>query len=490
MVCLRRICLGIVLCLCLVPVLQQPARAQSGDVSFVDVPIADTFVVTVPQEWVVWSGDSYVTAEQEALANSTAELLVESVYPSLTIETTFATRYRQFIGLPPVAPAEGLVYMLVEIVPVTDVMRVADANEEAVTTPGLIRAISGELLTRLEVKSRAASFGVNRSESLASVVAAYRFPAQAQLALVKVVAPNDWLSANVATVRLLVTSLRLRGEALDEEAYLAFAGEPMPINFRLPSDEPIIFPTFDLPTTATTAPRVDDIGILPTTEGSAPTPIAQAATAVPQPPPVQPSPRPSVPTSADGPGIRNEQGQCIIPDGWSPYVVVPGDTLNLVAARFGSSWIDLRNGNCIRNPDLLPYGTTIYVPNGGGGSSPAPVQNPNPPAPAPAANLYAFGCTDPSTVITSPYAGQTLSGAFQVMGTAFLENMNYFKLEIRPNFSDTYNYIGASNTGIVNGQIARLRTSTFGPGLYYLRLTVVDNTGNFPTQCTIPVIFQ
>jgi len=482
MVSLRRLWLVILLSFGLISALQGPVLAQSGERVFVDVPIAGQFVVTAPQEWAIWSGDVYVTAQQEQLANSTADILVESVYPSFTIETTFANQYRQFIGLPPTPPEEGVVYMLVEIVPVADVMRVAAANEQAVTTPGLIRAINAQLLTTIDVNGRTASFGINRSAELASVVAAYRFPVQAQLALVKVIAPNDWLTANVAAVRLLVTSLRLQGELIDEAAYLAFAGEPMPENFQLPSDEPLIAPTFDLPITQTAGPRVDDIGILPTAEGSVSTPVALAPTAAA--PPQQAQPQSG--NTASGPGNRDAQGRCIIPDGWSPYVIVPGDTLNLVAARFGSSLNELRNGNCIRNVDLLPWGTTMYVPNGG--RAVAPVASPV--VSTSTGPLYAQGCTDPSTVITSPYAGQTLSGTFQVAGTASLDNLAYYKIEIRPNFSEVFNYVGSSDVGVVNGQLARLRTGAFGTGVYYLRLTVVDTTGNFPEPCTIPVVFQ
>src|SRR5690606_13924789 len=100
------------------------------------------------------------------------------------------------------------------------------------------------------------------------------------------------------------------------------------------------------------------------------------------------------------------------------------------------------------------------------------------------------GCTDPSTVITSPVAGQQISGAFTVTGTASLPDLNYFKLEIRPNFSETFNYIGRSTTGVVGGTLARLNSTNYGTGIHWLRLTVVDSTGNFPTPCTIPLIFS
>jgi hypothetical protein len=486
-------------------------QAQSAEVDLIDVPIGNSFVATVPADWFLWTGDVYVTAEQEQRANASASIMVQSVYPSLEIPTTFARQYRQFIGVPSTPPEEGFVYMLIEVVPVADIMRVATANEAAVTTAGLLRSVNAQVLTSIAVNGRTASFGINRGTQLVSIVGAYRFPDEARLALVKIVAPEAWITNNVALVRLLVTSFRRNSESVDLVAYEEFAGEPLPATLRLPSSAPLPVPTFDFSLTsvepeATTEAgvRVDDSGILPTPSGNvAPTevpptqPPAQNPPAPTNPPRPQPTPLPAVSGPVAQPvagGQRDANGRCVPPEGWVPYIVVQGETLNSVARRFGTTFSAMRDANCIANPDLLLWGLPVYVPGTSGAAAPPPSNSGNAGNPvdtsAIPANLFAQGCTDPSTVITSPGAGARLSSSFGVFGTAYLDGMNYYKLEIRPNFSETFNFIGQSGTGVQNGQLASINPRNHGSGLFWLRLTVVDNTGNFPTPCTVPVVFQ
>lgn len=44
------------------------------------------------------------------------------------------------------------------------------------------------------------------------------------------------------------------------------------------------------------------------------------------------------------------------------YIVQPGDTLNLIAVRFGISVTDLINVNSLENPDILNIGTALKIP--------------------------------------------------------------------------------------------------------------------------------
>ncbi|MHB1483016.1 MAG: LysM peptidoglycan-binding domain-containing protein, partial [Bellilinea sp.] len=44
------------------------------------------------------------------------------------------------------------------------------------------------------------------------------------------------------------------------------------------------------------------------------------------------------------------------------YIVQPGDTLNLIAVRFGISVNDLLNANSLENPDILNIGTALKIP--------------------------------------------------------------------------------------------------------------------------------
>jgi hypothetical protein len=45
-------------------------------------------------------------------------------------------------------------------------------------------------------------------------------------------------------------------------------------------------------------------------------------------------------------------------------------------------------------------------------------------------------------------------------------------------------------TPVVSGELGTINTAAFAPGDYWLRLTVVDITGNYPPQCTVHVRFE
>ncbi|GAC1320704.1 MAG: hypothetical protein NVSMB12_20530 [Acidimicrobiales bacterium] len=68
--------------------------------------------------------------------------------------------------------------------------------------------------------------------------------------------------------------------------------------------------------------------------------------------------------------------------GPSRYTVVPGDTLGVIATRFGTSVAALAVDNHIANPDLITVGQVLNVP-GPGGPAPAPTPAVTPPPPPP-----------------------------------------------------------------------------------------------------------
>ncbi|WP_179118082.1 GH25 family lysozyme [Saccharothrix sp. ALI-22-I] len=55
------------------------------------------------------------------------------------------------------------------------------------------------------------------------------------------------------------------------------------------------------------------------------------------------------------------------PSGWVSYVIQPGDTLSGIAARTGTTVGELASRNGIANPNLIYAGNTIQVPGTGGG---------------------------------------------------------------------------------------------------------------------------
>lgn len=161
----------------------------------------------------------------------------------------------------------------------------------------------------------------------------------------------------------------------------------------------------------------------------------------------------------------------------------PGNTLFQIALATGSTVSELRAANCLENVDTITAGDVLLVPRlPEGGVVGTPI--------LPGAGVGAVGCTVPGVIITSPGTGASLSGVVTVIGTADIPNFDYYKIEVRPDAASVYNFYGSYRTPVVNGALAALNTELFDNGLHWIRLTVVDNTGNFPQPCAIPVIFR
>jgi hypothetical protein len=173
-------------------------------------------------------------------------------------------------------------------------------------------------------------------------------------------------------------------------------------------------------------------------------------------------------------------------------VVQRGNTLFSIARAVGSTVSELREANCLSDPDLIFVDMTLYVPR----LPLAPVQTsvPSTPSIEQPGNRPAFGaegCTNPGVQITSPSIGQTVSSAITVTGTATLDNFWYYRLEVRPNTDQVYRFISRSENQVVNGPLGQLDTTIFGDGLHWIRMTVVDLTGGVNVApCAIPVIFR
>ena len=98
-------------------------------------------------------------------------------------------------------------------------------------------------------------------------------------------------------------------------------------------------------------------------------------------------------------------------------------------------------------------------------------------------------CSDSRSMIFAPAAGEAISGTVEVVGTATHQLFNYYKLEYQQLGTETgeYAFILDSSNQVTDGVLAELDTTELDNGAYVLRLTVVDNTGNFPPQCSVPV---
>jgi hypothetical protein len=122
---------------------------------------------------------------------------------------------------------------------------------------------------------------------------------------------------------------------------------------------------------------------------------------------------------------------------------------------------------------------------------PADTPTPEPSPTEEAAEVVAPSCPDPRAVITAPGTNQTVSGMVDVVGSATHENFQYYKLEyasgagVSPDAG--FAYLTDARVPVSNGVLASFDSTTLDNGDYTLKLTVVDNTGNFPPPCTVTI---
>lgn len=187
---------------------------------------------------------------------------------------------------------------------------------------------------------------------------------------------------------------------------------------------------------------------------------------------------------------------CSSPSGWSNYVVQVGNTLFSIAQAVGSTVSELQQTNCLPNANQIIVGDVLFVPE-----LPAqPVRtnvpaNPTNPSTNPniAPNLMALGCSNPAVQIMSPVIGQQVSGMFSVTGTAtYNDAFGYYLLEIRADNAVVYNFYSRSDAPVMGDILGQLDASLFSSGVYWLRLLVVDNTGNIRADatCVIPIVID
>ena len=117
---------------------------------------------------------------------------------------------------------------------------------------------------------------------------------------------------------------------------------------------------------------------------------------------------------------------------------------------------------------------------------PAPTLSLVTPTPA----IRSPGCPDPNAVITSPGVNQVVSGMVPIMGRAFHESFDYYKLEYGAGSDpQVWSYFDGADTP-AEGRLGTLNAGALAPGTYSVRVVVVDATGNFPTPCRTIIVVQ
>jgi len=108
-------------------------------------------------------------------------------------------------------------------------------------------------------------------------------------------------------------------------------------------------------------------------------------------------------------------------------------------------------------------------------------------APPAVVAAVAATCPNPQVALIAPTANASVSGTVGFLGSASDENLWFYKLEWAAAGSSTFAYFAGSRSGVTNGWLGNLDTTTLVNGDYIIRLTVVDVTGNYPTPCDLPL---
>jgi LysM repeat protein len=267
------------------------------------------------------------------------------------------------------------------------------------------------------------------------------------------------------TVITLATRIGVQRTQDAQQATALPSPSIMPTNTVKPSHTPTTVPTAsNNPTQTYTAPASDALGILPTL-----TPDLTAIVA-----------------SSDRILPTRTPAVCGAPENWQTYTVKSGDTLFAIAIASGTNLAQLRDVNCLENINRIVTGDTLFVPR-----EPDPAILSSLPSTTQNEPYQTIGCRDVDTQISSPVANQQVTGVFPIFGTSDISNFWYYKIEIRADGSNTYNFYLDNYTSIRNGLLGEVDASLFATGTYWLRLTSVNLGGGVSdaTTCEIPVFF-
>jgi len=245
----------------------------------------------------------------------------------------------------------------------------------------------------------------------------------------------------------------------------------------------------------------------------------QVAEPTPSPVPPTPTPEPATPTPtlAPQPATIATQANLRAAPSLEAQIIGGtnvGDTINIVGRTSDAQWFLLDSGGWIFAQlvtgapaevpiaDPTPGAEAVVValptatPQAAAPTDPAATLPTEAPTEAPtiaevpvAAPIVSASCADPRSVITVPGAGEVVSGQVPIVGNATHEAFASYKIEAGPP-DGGLSFIGSGNTQVSGGTLGTLNSALFANGPLLVRLTVIDQTGNFPPPCDLAVTVQ
>lgn len=121
---------------------------------------------------------------------------------------------------------------------------------------------------------------------------------------------------------------------------------------------------------------------------------------------------------------------------------------------------------------------------------PTATRNPDQSTPTPTAPLVQRPrCPTSQAIITQPGVGESVTGAVAIYGTATHDKFDYYKLEYGAGANpDVWSYFAGGEAPVVGGRLGTL--NPLPPGVYSIRIVVVDTSGNFPPPCQTTITFR
>jgi LysM repeat protein len=194
--------------------------------------------------------------------------------------------------------------------------------------------------------------------------------------------------------------------------------------------------------------------------------------------------------------------------------IARGENLFRIGLRYGVSVWQLQQWNGIANPNHIHAGTllTIY-PNYCPAPRPAPapaapiktgplvILPSTPPQPAPPPQpvcpqpVWPVGqpahCADQRAVISWPLQNAHVSGMVTIRGNATHENFKFYKLEYGAGSNPaSWSWFFGGEFPIWQGTLGALNTDVLPSGTYTIRVTVVDQSSNYPPPCQVTIVVR
>ena len=203
---------------------QKGIDEQTNGVQLVDISLLNDYVISLPKDWLVWKSENYKSPE-DSIAD--LEKMIRQVSPNVPDNTAkqLAQKWStlQLVAFRPALFNGNAIYIKVNLLTSDDAAKNLKLQPSAVTPAQVLNAIGAVAGPAASINKRTAAIGLGGEKNAAPVpVVVYIFPQQKMVGDVEAYLPTDYFTSAMNLWTLIGTSLRLKGEPLDTEAWKKF----------------------------------------------------------------------------------------------------------------------------------------------------------------------------------------------------------------------------------------------------------------------------